>query len=199
MAATSSSAPVASTSSGDAPTVQDPKKLIKLESGDKEVFQVDIEVAKMSKVVRQWIEDMMDEQEAKTRDWSLVDPIPCPNVSGPILRKIIFWMEYHKRTDDPEVEKPEDDLSHFTDEVSDWDQEFVKVDQGTLFELIVASNYLNIKKLRIVCCKTVAAQLKKLSVEEIRATYNIENDFTPEEEEAIRKENEWCEDQDSTK
>lgn len=29
--------------------------------------------------------------------------------------------------------------------------------------------------------------------EEIRKTFNIKNDFTPEEEEAIRKENEWCE------
>ncbi len=28
--------------------------------------------------------------------------------------------------------------------------------------------------------------------EEIRKTFNIKNDFTPEEEEQIRKENEWC-------
>ena len=29
--------------------------------------------------------------------------------------------------------------------------------------------------------------------EEIRKTFNIKNDFTPEEEEQVRKENEWCE------
>lgn len=30
-------------------------------------------------------------------------------------------------------------------------------------------------------------------MEEIRTTFNIVNDFTPEEEEQIRKENEWAE------
>jgi len=29
--------------------------------------------------------------------------------------------------------------------------------------------------------------------EEIRKTFNIENDFTPEEEAQVKKENEWCE------
>jgi len=45
-----------------------------------------------------------------------------------------------------------------------------------------------------VGCKTVANMIKGKSVEEIRKTFNIVNDFTPEEEEQIRKENEWCED-----
>lgn len=33
--------------------------------------------------------------------------------------------------------------------------------------------------------------IKGKTVEEIRKTFNIKNDFTPEEEETIRKENEW--------
>lgn len=33
--------------------------------------------------------------------------------------------------------------------------------------------------------------IKGKTPEEIRKTFNIENDFTPEEEEQIRKENEW--------
>jgi hypothetical protein len=36
-------------------------------------------------------------------------------------------------------------------------------------------------------CKTVANMIKGKSVEEIRAKFNIVNDFTPEEEEQIRK------------
>lgn len=40
-----------------------------------------------------------------------------------------------------------------------------------------------------VGCKTVANMIKGKSVEEIRKTFNIVNDFTPEEEEQIRKEN----------
>ena len=116
-----------------------------------------------------------------------------PNVSSYILKKIIEWMDYHVKNDPPVHEKEEDDLSPFTEDISEWDEDFVKVDQGTLFELILATNYLNLKPLRTVCCKTVANTLKKKSVEQIREMYNIKNDFTPEEEEELRKENEWCE------
>jgi S-phase kinase-associated protein 1 len=68
------------------------------------------------------------------------------------------------------------------------------MDQGELFELIWAANYLDIKPMLDLTCKAVANMIKGKSPEEIRKTFNIKNDFTPEEEEKIRKENEWCED-----
>jgi S-phase kinase-associated protein 1 len=34
--------------------------------------------------------------------------------------------------------------------------------------------------------------LPTCNILEIRRTFNIKNDFTPEEEEQVRKENEWC-------
>ncbi len=44
-----------------------------------------------------------------------------------------------------------------------------------------------------VTCKTVANMIKGKTPEEIRKTFNIKNDFNPQEEEQVRKENEWCE------
>ena len=35
--------------------------------------------------------------------------------------------------------------------------------------------------------------IKGKTAEEIRKTFNIKNDFTEEEEAAVRKENQWCE------
>ena len=70
----------------------------------------------------------------------------------------------------------------------------MQVDQEMLFEIILASNYLDIKPLLDVGCKTVANMIKGKSPEEIRKTFNIQNDFTPEEEDQIRRENEWAED-----
>ncbi|KAH0512893.1 S-phase kinase-associated protein 1 [Microtus ochrogaster] len=69
-----------------------------------------------------------------------------------------------------------------TDDIPVWDQEFLKVDQGTLFELILAANYLDIKGLLDVTCKTVANMIKGKTPEEIRKTFNIKNDFTEEKE-----------------
>ncbi|VDN52286.1 unnamed protein product [Dracunculus medinensis] len=120
------------------------------------------------------------------------DPIPLDTISGSILRKVIQWCQYHK--DDPETPEEMDSKEKRTDDIPPWDVEFLKVDQGTLFELILAANFLDIKGLLDVTCKTVANMIKGKSPEEIRRTFNIKNDFTPEEEEQIRKENAWCED-----
>jgi hypothetical protein len=53
---------------------------------------------------------------------------------------------------------------------------------------------LDVRGLLDVSCKTVANMIKGKSPEEIRRTFNIKNDFTPDEEEQIRRENAWCED-----
>ena len=88
-----------------------------------------------------------------------------------------------------------------------------KLDQEALFEVILvipslyllsltickmlndckAANYLDVKGLLDVGCKWVANMIKGKSPEDIRSTFNIRNDFTPEEEEQIRRENEWAE------
>merc|ERR1712166_261969 len=79
------------------------------------------------------------------------------------------------------------------DEKTVWDKDFVKVDDETLFSLILAANYLDIKPLLDLTRKTVADYIKQCKTpQEIRRRFNIKNDFTPEEEEEVRKENAWC-------
>lgn len=57
----------------------------------------------------------------------------------------------------------------------------------------MAANYLDIKPLLDLTCATVASMIKGKTPEEIRKTFNIVNDFTPEEEAQVREENKWCE------
>lgn len=54
-----------------------------------------------------------------------------------------------------------------------------------LFFFLQAANYLDIKGLLDVTCKTVANMIKGKTPEEIRKTFNIKNDFTPAEEEQV--------------
>ena len=157
---------------------------ITLQSSDGELFPIDIEVARKSITIKTMLDDLgMDENDEEA--------VPLPNVNAAILKLVIQWATYHK--DDPQ---PNDDDNTNTAEninISDWDASFLSVDQGTLYELILAANYLDIKGLLNVTCGTVANMIKGKTVEEIRKHFNIKNDFTPSEEEQIRKENEWCE------
>ncbi|KAF5308259.1 hypothetical protein FQR65_LT06252 [Abscondita terminalis] len=157
---------------------------IKLQSSDGETFEIDVEIAKCSVTIKTMLEDLgMDDDEEEV--------VPLPNVNSAILKKVIQWATYHK--DDPPPPEDDENKEKRTDDISSWDADFLKVDQGTLFELILAANYLDIKGLLDVTCKTVANMIKGKTPEEIRKTFNIKNDFTASEEEQVRKENEWCE------
>lgn len=116
-------------------------------------------------------------------------------MTGPILQKVIEWCTHHRSDAAPPAEEDATAARpRGSEDISEWDEDFVKVDQATLFEMILAANYLDIKPLLDLTCKTVANMIKGKTPEEIRKTFNIINDFTPEEEEQVRRENEWCED-----
>jgi S-phase kinase-associated protein 1 len=150
-----------------------------LQSQDGQDFKVVVKVAKMSDTIKNLIEDA-----------GVEGAIPLPNVTGKILGKVIEYCVYHTEHPDPVAKEEGVKEDKRTDDIIGWDLEFCKVDQPTLFELILAANYLDIKSLLDVCCKTVANMIKGKTPEEIRKTFNIKNDFTPEEEEQVKKENE---------
>ncbi|GJJ72196.1 S-phase kinase-associated protein 1 [Entomortierella parvispora] len=147
---------------------------ILLTSSEGTEFLIDRDIADKSMLLKLMLEDIGEVGQA----------IPLPNVSGPILTKVIEYCAHHR--DDPDFQNANDDVAA---EIGEWDLEYCKVDQGTLLELIWAANYLDIKPLLDLTCKTVANMIKAKSPEEIRKTFNITNDFTPEEEDQVRREN----------
>jgi S-phase kinase-associated protein 1 len=158
--------------------------LVKLISSDLQTFEVDENVAMMSTTVKNLIDDTCD-----------VD-VPLPNVEGRILAKVIEYCKYHHASDSSKLDGPSTSSQKPAENKEDadkkWDAEFLKVDQATLFHLILAANYMNVKGLLDLTCQTVAGMIKGKTPEEIRKTFNIKNDFTPEEEEEVRRENQWA-------
>ncbi|KAF3963018.1 hypothetical protein ACB098_02G206200 [Castanea mollissima] len=149
-------------------------KKITLKSSDGEAFEVEEAVALESQTIKHMIEDDCAD-----------NGIPLPNVTSKILAKVIEYCKKH-------VESTSSDERTSDEDLKAWDTEFVRVDQATLFDLILAANYLNIKSLLDLTCQTVADMIKGKTPEEIRKTFNIKNDFTPEEEEEVRRENQWA-------
>ncbi|CDS41963.1 S phase kinase associated protein 1 [Echinococcus multilocularis] len=153
------------------------KMPVKLVTSDEVAFDVDLEIARQSVMIRDILDDVGPEVAEDD------EPIPLQYVNAAIFKKVLQWCTYHK--DDVPQQDDDENKERRTDDISSWDQEFLRVDQGTLFELILAANYLDIKGLLDTCCKSVANMIKGKTPEEIRKTFNIKSDFTPQEEEQV--------------
>ena len=153
--------------------------IIKLKSSDGESFDVDVDIAKQSVTIRTMLEDLgMDLENDST------EAVPLPNVTGNILNLVIEWAKHYK-----EVSTKSQSEKY---EITDWDKKFFHVDKDTMYHLILAANYLEIKDLMDVGCQMIADSIKGKSPEQLREMFNIECDFTEEELKQVQKENEWC-------
>jgi S-phase kinase-associated protein 1 len=159
-----------------------------LVSQEGEKFEVPKKVALHSNLCKTMISGDDDDDDDDS-----VQEIPLTNVKGKVLCKVIEFCRYHTENGPmTEIEKPLKS-PNMEEIVGDWDAKFIKVDQDLLFELILAANYMDIKDLLDLTCATVASMIKGKSPEDIRKTFNIVNDFTPEEEAQVREENKWAE------
>ncbi|CAA7057921.1 unnamed protein product [Microthlaspi erraticum] len=152
-------------------------KKVVLICSDGKSFEIDEAVARKSKLISNMVEVGCD------------GPIPLQDVTGKILEKVIEYCEKHvvefgpAELDDEEAEKKR----------RIWDREYIYgVDEETLYYLILAANYLSIGGLLSLACRRVADYIKDKTPEEVRQIFGIENDFTPEEEEAARKQAVWA-------
>lgn len=155
--------------------------VLKLKSAEGEIFQVPRKICEMSTLIKTMAEGDKDAED-----------IPLLNVKSAVLKKVIEYMRYHADNPAKEIEKPLKS-PNMSEVVSQWDADFVDVEQELLFELILAANYMDMRPLLDLTCAKVASMIKGKNPEQIRRTFNIVNDFTPEEEAAVIAENKWAE------
>ena len=149
---------------------------MKLKSSDEKIFEVDKEVALELAVVKNIIKHI-----------DIDDPISLSNISSKILAKVTKYCKYHLL-----YKMNEEKSIAMKYEINAWNDFFLKVDQSTLHDLLMATNYLNIKNLFELICYSLANIISNIELEEIQKAFNIDNDFTPRDEEEVRRENQWA-------
>ena len=136
-------------------------------SSDGETFAVARDVAAMSVTLRNVLEDLGSAPDAM--------PIPLPNVKADALRKVLEFCEYHARHPD--------EASRFVkggrlDNFREFDRAFtdeLRQDKNLwlLMNVLVAANYLDVKPLVDVLCRTVASMIQGKTPEEICDTFRL--------------------------
>jgi S-phase kinase-associated protein 1 len=107
----------------------DNKKMITLRSSDNEEFEVEEAVAMESQTIRHMIEDDCAD-----------NGIPLPNVNSKILSKVIEYCNKHVHAAAKPADAADAAAAGGGEDLKNWDAEFVKVDQATLFDLILVRN-----------------------------------------------------------
>ncbi len=103
-----------------------------------------------------------------------VPTLTMENVTAQALNKVMEYCVAHQR-------RLTDQGKRIAD-IAVWDERFVRLDPGALCELASAAYHLEIKPLVDVTCQAIAHLLKGKSPSEIRRTFNILYDFTPEDD-----------------
>ncbi|KAL1532158.1 SKP1-like protein 14 [Salvia divinorum] len=143
-------------------------KTVTLVSSDGERFEIAESSAKQSITIGNIIDDGCCDAS-----------IPVPNVTGKVLTKVIEYLKNHGGGGGDAEKKEKDD-------------ELVSAPVPVLLDYILAANYLDIKGLVDLVAQEIADSMKDKSPEWVRSEFNIENDYTPEEEEAVKSHFAWA-------
>ena len=133
-----------------------------LVSSDNEQFQIRRDVISNFKMIDTIVDDIDTD-----------DKIPLPNITASVFTKVLEFA----RLEDSASKKD-----------TEWRDNFMDIEDQKVFDLIFAANYLDYKSLLDLACNKIAKKMKDKTPEQIRKTFNITNDLTPEEEMKIIQE-----------
>mmetsp|Transcript_11562 Transcript_11562/g.13085 ORF Transcript_11562/g.13085 Transcript_11562/m.13085 type:complete len:179 (+) Transcript_11562:23-559(+) len=150
-------------------------EMITLKSKEGKGYSVGKAPAMMSNLIKITLDG---DQEAKEID--------LKHIEGPVVEKVIQYMTYHVKVAPRKIEKPLQS-TNMKELVDEFDAGFVDTDQPTMFKLLLAANYLDIKSLLNLVCAKIASLMKGKTPDQIRKIFNIRSDYTPEEEEQVRR------------
>ncbi|OAY73152.1 SKP1-like protein 4 [Ananas comosus] len=140
---------------------------VTLTSSDGEVFELEAAAARQSALLRH----MMELGVA-------AGGIPLPVVPGHVLALVVEYVRRHS------CDKPEEGggggggISLWA-ALHDFDKKF-------------AADYMTIEGLFDLTCQALADMISGKTIEEIRQTFDVENDYTPEEEAELLREISWA-------
>jgi S-phase kinase-associated protein 1 len=127
------------------------------------------------------------------QDYPESEEIPIPHVSSATLSLILQFAAHHNHTLPSPLARPIKS-KHFRDNVNDpWDADFIeRLSEDDLIEMVLATNYLDMKSLMDLCLVKIASAFKDKTVEEVRKEYGIVEEFTPDVEEKLKTDFPWA-------
>ena len=117
------------------------------------------------------------------------------------LKEMQLIVEYCKHYDfkktATDIEKPLKSKDPKVFIKDDWERDFIeKLDLDARCELLMAANYFNIPAIFELCCAAIAAFFKGKDFDKIKGDFGLQDvTYTPEDEEKLKAEYPWIQEQ----
>jgi len=123
-------------------------------------FDVPLAIAKMSSLVADTIDDGDDSDSDDSENEDCIKSVPLPNVSSEVLRKVIEFCKHYQEVEAmTPIESPLKS-ARLEELVQPWYASYVNMDEDTLFALVRACNFMDIKPLLDLACLAVSIVIK---------------------------------------
>jgi len=131
---------------------------VTLASMDGETLEVDQDIAFKSLLVKGIVED-----------GGADDEIPLPAVKKVVLDKIIEYCTHINTNPEPVITKPlkSNNLAENI-EGGEWFVKYIDLESDMVFEIMLASNFMDVKSLLLLCSAKIATLIKGKSIQETR-------------------------------
>lgn len=141
-------------------------------------FEMSEEAAKQSTLISEMIEE----------DYNEGDIIPVANVKAEVMAHIVLWCENNLKDRVPAIKPPSPPKF---ETLPAYHINFVQsLSIEEVFRVMLAANFLGIDPLVDLMAYALALKMKDKTPTEIRTAFGIPEP-TPEEEEKIRRDNQW--------
>ena len=155
--------------------------VIKITTKDAKTIELPKKAASRSTIIKGMIEDYPDNNE-----------FPLNSLNSIVLEKVKEYLVHYQDIEPEKIDVPLKS-NNFKECVTEWDYNYLGENIDLIFELVNASNYLDIKSLYELSSAKLGSKIKGMTSENIKKDFEIP-ELTNEEKEQIMKDKQYFED-----
>lgn len=161
---------------------------VTIKTSDGKILKMPKKHAEMSSILKDLMGDIDDLNDT---------PIPLFNVTEVVMEKVkLFCAEFiDKPIPESFIEQFREEFAFGKNGLTEWMQEFVAVPVETLFAMLTAANYLDLKQMVDITAKRCADIITELTEKDDKAAlikmFDLPEIITPEEEVALCRRYPW--------
>ena len=148
---------------------QDNEEII-LISSESNPVEIKAKAAKRSNLIKEFIQDFPENN------------IPLNSINYKTLLKIKEYLEHYENSEPKDIRQPLP-KKDFKNIVDSWDYNFIDLQNETIFEIMLAANYMDIRPLLNLTCAKIASEITGKNEQQIRDLFKMGKDCGIDENE----------------